>query len=103
MIKLESSNKTINEAFYFNTIEECERFKYVFSNHWTGVKWKTPVEINECDIPYDKIRYIKRFKSPEEYAEDNLKWGFNSLFIEEPKLSKQQESFIQMMIHRVTN
>lgn len=106
MIKLESINRYPNTEFYFNTIEECERFKYVFRNHWAGVKWKDPVNVSKNDIPYKKLEYMKRYKTPEEYAEANLKWGFNATNPwdrSEDKLSTEQESFIQMMMDRVTN
>lgn len=103
MIKLESANKIKNEAFYFETIEDCERFKYVFKDHWTGVKWKKPVNIEIKYIPYEEIKWFNKYKTPEEYAEANLSWAFNSLFVEEPKLSKEQDLFVQTMVNRIIN
>lgn len=102
MIKLESSNKIMNESFYFETIEDCERFKYVFENHWTGVKWKKPVEVSEDDVPDDELEYIKKYDTPEAMAKDNLSWAFNSSFIDgEGDLIKEQNLFVSKMIENI--
>ena len=76
MIKLTSKNKLHNISFYFNNIEDCNKFLYVFKNHWCNVKWEKPEEIpNNTYIKDYHKRYLGR---PEELAENNLKWGFNS-------------------------
>lgn len=81
MVILTSSNKRINETFTFNTMEECKRFQYVFKDHLTGVTWKEPVE----STFYKGTIEVNKYKSPEYYANANLSWGFNSLFIEGEK------------------
>ena len=46
MIKLETSYND-RDVFYFRTLDDCNKFLYVFENHWCNVKWKPPVEVSD--------------------------------------------------------
>lgn len=94
-IKLTSKNKARNVDFYFNNIKDCEIFKSVFKDHWCNVTWEEPVEVNS--VPYEKSEYIN--DDPKKRAEDNLKWGFNSIWASEVdgELTEDQQSFVNSM------
>ena len=103
MIKLTSKNKLHNVSFYFNDMKDCNKFLYVFKNHWCNVKWENPVEIsNNTPIPDYYRRYLGK---PEELAEDNLKWGFNSFnddyTTNNDNITPRQLAFVRNMVECV--
>lgn len=91
MVKLTSTNKVHNESFYFKNDEDCDKFVYVFEDHWCNVKW------NRETIP--DLPFIDQniHEDPVKRAEDNLKWGFNSSFIDER--DKQPTSEQREILH----
>lgn len=73
MVKL--SCKGSNSVFYFNTMEDCDKYKAVFEDHWCNIPWNTPVEVDPIDVPDEDLALIAN--DPEVRADKNLPWGFN--------------------------
>ena len=61
--------------FKFKSIEDCEKFKYVFRDHMCNVSWEKPETVEVKSISSDLDKIISR--NPARRAEDNLHWGFN--------------------------
>ena len=97
-IKLTSKNKLRNETFYFNNIEDCRIFMDVFKDHWCNIIWEKPIEVPDCSIPYEELGFNN--KDPKKRAEDNLSWGFNSLWANplDGGLNAKQQAFIDEFI-----
>ena len=79
MIKLTANDDCQHAEFYFWNIRDCNKFKYVFANHWCIVIW------NEVEqIPDSELANLSEFhrnsmdKDPEERGRNALDWGFNS-------------------------
>ena len=77
-----SLNKASNQTFYFETLQDCYDFLYVFKDHWCNVKWTEPFEINERKVPVEQRNYIKG-KNAKQRADNALNWGFSSLWCDE--------------------
>lgn len=98
-VKTERSNSKY--VFYFHNMDDCNKFKYVFKNHWCNIKWEKPVEIpNDTKISeYDRKVMDK---DPEERAESDLSWGFSLEKYEEwDKRTSSQNAFINSFINQL--
>lgn len=80
--------------FYFKGKEDMQSFALELFNNWVNLHFESPEEINEKDIPEDKLAsfeeagYLK--------AKDALPWAFklqDSLGME---LTQSQRSFMDM-------
>lgn len=75
MVKLESNFKEDkicirNIKMCFESMEDCNKFLYVFRDHWCNVPWTKPVEVDKVPDGYSLV------KDPIKEAEGNLNWGF---------------------------
>lgn len=92
MIKLETDYENENTVKYFNTLQECEEYLYVFKDHWCNVKWKEPIKVSDISNSNEK-EYMK--KSPKERAEADLSWGFSMMKLKGgEELNKDQSVFL---------
>lgn len=102
MIKLETNyeNEARNVTFYFRTQDDCDKFIYVFKDHWCHVRWKDPVIISDREIinlsDYDRKSLDE---DPKERAESDLSWGFNlARYYNDNVLTSDEQSFINNLI-----
>lgn len=84
-------------TFYFTSMENCNKFKYVFEDHWCNVPWDDPIELPDY---YPLSSYWREHinDDPKKLAEDNLMWGFqNCKFNGYDKLTSEQQLLLDSL------
>lgn len=99
MVKLQSGEDS-RVVFYFKNINDCNKFLYVFKDHWCNVRWESPIEKPEFLEMTDRQRE-ELDEDPKERAEDNLMWGFCIEKDRNIRLNSSQLSFIDNFIKQV--
>lgn len=100
MVKLQATDDP-SAVWYFNTMKDCEKFLYVFKDHWCNARWNKPIEADSFP-EVDSDDWDDLQKNPKKMAEDNLEWGF---FLEKymgAKRSREQEDFLRKMVENLT-
>ena len=98
MIKLESNFKYgYNITRYFKTIEDCNKYLYVFKDHWCNVPWKEPEEIDRFDIKAATVLV----NDPIKIANGDLGWGFNTCDLNNIGETKEQREFVSNIAKEV--
>lgn len=91
MVRLQSKNKYNRGVFYFHTMDECNDFLYVFSDHFCNVDWEKPVEISDNTmLSYEHRRAMDI--PPKERAERYLSWGFD---VAGKNLTREQMEYVE--------
>lgn len=99
MVKLEAVDTRFGGIFYFHNMNDCNKFKHVFKDHWCNVKWKPPVE--KDNFPECSSNGRKNMdEDPVKRAEDSLSWGFN-LVKDKPEgnLTDHQKSIVESIMN----
>lgn len=86
--------------FIFKSMEDCEKFKYVFKDHWCNVPWLVPVFVDEQRYLTD-IGEFKIIEDPVQAAEDNLSWGFSLCKRYKIEETDEQKAFVRDLINRI--
>lgn len=98
MIKLESNFKYgYNITRYFKTIEDCNKYLYVFKDHWCNVPWKDPEEITG----FDAKASVEAINDPIEIANGDLGWGFNNCDLNNIEETKEQRDLVSKIAEEV--
>lgn len=101
MVELKVKSTTCNTKFYFHTMDDCEKFLYVFNDHWCNVPWERPVTVSDSTelSEYEKSAINE---NPKLRAERNLSWGWNlarELNTDAP--NEQQRQFLNNIIEKL--
>ena len=100
MIKLETNYQN-SDAFYFRTLDDCNKFLYVFKDHWCNVKWKSPVEVSD-NISLSRFQRYALDKDPKDRAQSNLSWGFNlARRHDDDKLNREQQIYLNRLMEEL--
>lgn len=81
--------------FIFKSMEDCEKFKHVFKDHFCNVPWNTPTIVDEQIFLGTDYKIIS---DPKKAAEDNLSWGFSLCKFHKISETEEQLSFVKNMI-----
>ena len=101
MVKLEdAANDMFPGVFYFHTMEDCNKFLYIFRDHWCNVPWKEPIEVPD-DYPISARDQEVMDEDPKERAERDLSWGFSLVKRLEIRQTEKQNAFVEEMISRI--
>lgn len=104
MVKLTAKNNKYNTSWYFKTLEDCYRFKKVFDNHCCIIYWN-PVEVCGLFPEMKEYDWEEIVKDPEERAEKELPWGFNSYMpdnVSIERVSIEMKPIVDMLMRGVT-
>lgn len=82
-----------NTSFYFDNMDDCNKFLYVFKGHMCNVPWNKPEHVDSKSIPPIKI-----IQNPKQSAENNLSWGFNACRFANISETPEQLGFIENII-----
>ena len=88
-------------TFYFKNIEDCNKFLYVFKDHFCNVPWETPKEIPDNSIKLSENEKRTLDKDPVKRAQDNLSWGFSLCSYYKIGVSSDQLSFVHSLMEKV--
>lgn len=97
-IKLTSNFDTSfhNVPFYFDNIDDCNEFLYVFKDHMCNVPWNKPEQVDSKSISSTKI-----IQNPKQSAERNLSWGFNACRFTSISETEEQLNSIRNIIKSI--
>lgn len=100
VIKLTSDALINNTSFYFKTIEDCKKFKYVFYDHWCNIPWKVEL-VDISSLSEYHLNHLN--EDPKIKAEQYLNWGFNFVrFNGLEECTKEQDEFLNSFIEKIT-
>lgn len=79
-------------------MNDCEKFIYVFKDHWCNIEWENPAKVPD-NLKISDYERKALDKDPVERAESNLSYGFNLVrYCGKDKLIKEQSLFIKEII-----
>lgn len=105
MVKLkvkesERLSKTMKRVFYFKDMEDCERFLYVFKDHYCNVPWDEPEESDEFSN-MDVNDIYDMDEDPVDRADRSLGWGFSLCDSLEIGLTNYQKEEVRMIMNMI--
>lgn len=104
MIKLTANDDWQHAEFYFWNIRDCNKFKYVFANHWCNVDWNKVEQIPDSELSnLSEFHRNSMDEDPEERGRKALDWGFNSYMKQhsERSVTPAQAEFVDKMVESI--